>query len=146
MLFFTVAQIAAPWTWLYVPTARLWALSISAPEFGQGRTVREEQDCPQCPALRLVGGSLRVNWPVEPGSRMFAVKCKHRGQTPTPRVRVERAPELGVGSDVTVSASSSTAWQQLQISVAVSAPGVLTVWLENMGPSFEVLWDDIEVV
>lgn len=143
---YTVAHHAVPWSALYVRSAPGWILDTSRPEYGLGRTLREDQDCQSCPALRLVGGSFRVNWPVEPGIRTFAVRCKHRGQTPTPRVRVERAPELGVASDVTVSASSSTAWQQLQVSVAVSAGGVLTVWLETMGPSFEVLWDEIEVV
>lgn len=68
--------------------------------------------------------------------------CKHPGYSPTPRLVVRAAPELGVNASQIAEATTSTDWQKLELTVQVSERGVLVVDLEVRTPAI-VLWDNL---
>lgn len=93
------------------------------------------------PCLKLSAGRWRLLWPVDPGARQISVQCRYSGPEPRPYLVIERNPNLGVASDVVVTAGPSTDWQRLEATVNVSDRGVLVVWL--VVPVDYVLWDTV---
>lgn len=93
------------------------------------------------PCLRLSPGRWRLLCPVDPGARQISVRCKYSGPEPRPYMVIERNADLGVASDIVVTAGPPTDWQMLEATVNVSDRGVLVVWL--VVPVDYALWDTV---
>jgi hypothetical protein len=91
-------------------------------------------------------GTLRdVYWPVTAGTRTLTVRVKHSGHTPVPIVRVKANPDVGVLEDHIMTPTSSTDWQDLTLTLPITATGVLWVWREvrSRDQRAYALWDHL---
>lgn len=120
---------------------------------GGAISLREDADGnPTPPSERQRRGVLRgILWPVAVGTRRFQIDVRSNideGAGKRPRIRVVANLEVGVVSDIVVSAGAGTGWQTLDSGdVVISANGVLEVWRELPGSSVGnyALWDNIVI-
>ncbi len=116
----------------------------------EGYSARDDTDGhPDPPCERQVrrGVLKTILWPVDPGVKTFSIWVRHSGHSPYPRVIVKANPEVGVLSDQEAVAGASTDWQQLSVTVTVTAAGALQVWREVRAQEQNAYakWDDISV-
>jgi hypothetical protein len=77
-----------------------------------------------------VGGMWRFRWAVRVGVNNIQVNCKQEvNGSPRPSMIVKANPDVGLNSDTTASAGSSTGWVVIG-PITVTATAVGPVWVE----------------
>jgi hypothetical protein len=86
---------------------------------------------PAAPSQYQRRGILKgILWPFVAGTRTLTIRVRHSGHAPYPRLIVKANPEAGVPDDLVVTASSSTAWQELSVQITSAQGGAVHVWRE----------------
>lgn len=88
---------------------------------------------PSPPSLQMDRpGKFEFLWLVAAGARTIAISVKQEANTsPRPKMTVLANPSIGVNSDVSDSAASSTGYVSILLNVSPTSGGLLLVRLEN---------------